>query len=676
MEIDHILRAGEARLVTLTGPGGVGKTRLALEAASHAADAFPDGATVVWLAPVADPTLVLPTFARALGLVPRGGQPLLEVVRSYLQQRQMLMVLDNVEQVLEAAGEVADLLSFCAGIVVLATSRAPLRVRGEREYPVRPLETPTLDRVPEPSDIEHNPAVHLFVERARAVVPTFELSRRNAAAVAAICRRLDGLPLALELAAARVRTLAPTELLARLDRSLPLLTGGARDLPDRQRTMRAAIGWSYQLLREPEWRLLNRLAVFRGGWTLEAAEVVGAREEIGHEEVLDLLTGLVEQSLVVVETPEDGATRYRMFVPVREYAEEQLEQNGEAEATRRRHAGYFLALAEAAEPELQGPRQVAWLDQLEREHDNLRVALAWLLAAGDADTAVRLSWALWVFWWIHNYQSEARRWAEQILERGCGLSPRVRARALCIGSVMAMGQGDVASAESWGTESYALLNAQGDTLAAARAALILGLLSSIRGDIQRAESSLQEAASSFRDAGAHFWAALALSALGMVPFRLGDYEQAGTWLGEGLTSARMAGDRFSRYMALYNHSQLAQARGDTDHAARLFQEGLAFSREVGDRANIAYCLEGLADVAVARGKPARAARLLGVAERLFEAVGARMYGHRPGRPLHEQAVAEARARLGEQGFDAARDEGRAMTSEQAVEYVLAEERTA
>jgi tetratricopeptide (TPR) repeat protein len=365
-----------------------------------------------------------------------------------------------------------------------------------------------------------------------------------------------------------------------------------------------------------------------------------------------------------------------MFVPVREYAEEQLQQNGEAEATRRRHAEYFLALAEAAEPELQRSRQVEWLDRLEREHDNLRVAMARLLASGDVDAAVRLSWALWVFWWIHNYQSEARRWAEQILERGSKVSPRVRARALCLGSVMAMGQGDVAAAEPWGTESYALLKTQGDTLAAARAALILGLLSSIRGDIQRAESSLQEAAGAFQEGRAHFWAALALSALGMVPFRLGDYARAGTWLGEGLASARMAGDRFSRYMTLYNQSQLAQARGDTDHAARLFLEGLAFSHEVGDRANIAYCLEGLADVAVARGEPARAARLLGAAERLFEAVGARMYGHRPGRPLHEQAVAEARARLGEQAFDAARNEGSAMMPEQAVEYARAKERMA
>jgi predicted ATPase/DNA-binding XRE family transcriptional regulator len=670
-----MLANSDVRLLTLTGPGGVGKTRVALDLARHVAPKFGDGVVWVPLATVTDPALVLPTIAAALQVRETVTAALDAALQQAIGAKSLLLLLDNLEQVVAAAPTLAALLRACPQLTILITSRTPLQVRGEHTYPLGPLGVPQLDHLPRVDEVAVSPAAQLFVARVQAVVPTFALTQERAAAVAAICRRLDGLPLALELAAARVKVLGLTGLLARLDHALPLLSDGARDLPARQQTMRNALAWSYNLLASDDQRLFRSLAVFQGGWTLDAAEAVGADADGDAEAVLDGLARLVDASLVVADTG-GSEPRYRMLEPVRQYAEEQLQQSEATATTRRRHATYFLALAAVAEPELQGPSQVVWLDQLEREHDNLRANLAWLLAAGDADTAVQVIWTLWLFWWIHNYQAEARRWVDQILERASELSARGRARALCIGSAMALGQGDVAAAEAWGTESYALLQAQRDTLASARAALVLGLLNSMRGDVPGAESYLQAAACIFQDAEEHFWAALVLSALGMLPFRLGDYERAGRWLGEGLASARRAGDRFSRYMALYNHSQLAQAQGNTGQAARLFGEGLTFSREVGDRANMAYCLEGLADVAVAQGMPARAARLLGAAEQLFEVVGARIYGHRPGRPLHEHAVAEARARLGEHAFDAVRDEGRAMTAEQAVAYALAGERAA
>ncbi len=454
----------DARLVTLTGPGGVGKTRLAVQLASDLSATYSDGVTFVALAPLGDASLVVPAIARSLGLKEAAGQSTRDVLDTYLRTRNLLLVLDNFEQLLDAAPQVSQLLVSCPGLTVLATSRAPLRVRGEREYPVQPLELPEMSRVPYLEEVLGNPAVGLFVERAQAVTPDFELGRANVTAVAAICRRLDGLPLAIELAAARLRTLSPTELLARLDQSLPLLTGGARDLPERQRTMRRAIEWSYDLLGETEQRLFRRLSVFRGGWTVEAAEVVGAVEGAPEEDVLYLMSELVEQALVVAEKREDGPVRYRMLVPVREYAMERLEQAGEAADATRCHAKYFLRLTEHAEPELTGPGQVEWLEKLEVERDNIRVALDWLLSSGDQETAIHMAWNLYVLWWIHGYHTEGRRWMQQALESGQKLSSHAKARALTICGAMALGQGDLASSEEYSGDGYALFKSEGDEL--------------------------------------------------------------------------------------------------------------------------------------------------------------------------------------------------------------------
>ena len=662
------LLCGDARVVTLTGPGGVGKTRLALEVASHITAELPDGALFVTLAPVGDPALVLPTLARALGVSEVGGQPLTETLHSYLQDKRLLLVLDNFEQLLDAAPDVAGLIASCPGLRVLATSRAPLRVRGEHEYPVRPLPVPGLSRLPSVGEVAEAAAVRLFVDRARSSSSAFELTQANAAAVAAICRRLEGLPLAIELAAARIRALSPTELLARLDQSLPLLTGGARDLPERQRTMRKAIEWSYQLLDEPSWRLLNRLSVFRGGWDLEAAEAVGASGDITEEEVLDLLSSLVEQSLVLAEVNPEGSTRYRMLVPVREYAEERLEQSGEAEEVRRRHAEYFLSLAERAEPELRGADQVAWLERLAGEHDNMRVTLSWLIDHDDTEGAARLGWYLARFWWMRGHLSEGRRWMEAVLARDA--APSARAWALMTAVVMAFGRGDLDWAATSIEESLELFRCIGDEHAVTMAMSLAGLVAIGRQQYEHGVALVEEALRRYIEEGDSWGTALLLSYFAAMPQSQAEYARAEAWAAEALSLSRETGDRLGIYASLYNLASVAQARGCHSEAARLFGEALELSIEMGDRSNAAYCMEGLAGVAVGRGDLVCAARLWGAAEALLEGGEAAVYPYTPDRTLQRKAVADARSCVDEQEWEAAWEQGRAMTLEEAVEYAL------
>ena len=676
-EVTGLLARPGVRLLTLTGMGGVGKTRLAVEAAREAAGFFSDGATFVGLAPLSDPSLVPSTVLRALGAAEEGRIPG-EALVAHLKDKDLLLVLDNLEHLLQAAPEVAGLIESCPSLSVLVTSRAPLRVRGEHEYPVPPLVLPASTRSTSEEDVLSSPSGRLFAERARSTSPTFEVTQENAADVAAICWRLAGLPLALELAATKTRFLSPKALLSRLDRALS--TAWARDLPERQHTMRAVLNWSHYLLSGPERALFRRLSIFVRSFALEAAEAVGmepgAAENGGDaEDVLGLLGGLVEQSLVVVGAGEGGPTRYRMLEPVRQYALGRLEESGGAEGARRRHANFYRALAEAAEPELKGAGQVSWLDKLDREHDDLRAALGWLLEQGEAETVARFGYSLYVFWWIRGYHTEGRSWAEAALSRGSDLSRKGRAKALFVRGAMAMAQGDHPTAEACYAESCALFESAGDKLGGSRPRLGVGLLAMSRAEARRAAEHLRESAEAASGAGDHFWAALSLSALGMVFLGQGNHDEARATLAEGSSLSRRAGDRFSRYIALYNRSVLAQAEGDHDRAASLFEEGLGFSREAGDHANVAYCLEGLASVALARGVADRAARLLGAAERLREGVGADVYAYRPDRSLRERTVAAARAQLSEPRFEEARAQGQAMTFEQAVEYALGADAT-
>ncbi len=664
--VRSLLESGDARLVTLTGPGGVGKTRLALEVIRDAADLYPDGVVFVELAPLGDAMLVLSAVSQVLGVRTTSDRPLLESLQIQLHEKRFLLVLDNFEHLLEAAPEVASLVSSCPKLTVLTTSRAPLRVRGESQYSVPPLELPDPARTPDVEEVAEAPAAHLFVERAREASASFELTRANAATVATICRRLEGLPLALELAAAKVSLLGPAALLQRLDQALE--TGGTRDLPERQQTMRATLQWSHDLLSEEEKALFRRLSVFAGGFTLEAAEAVGAAREVGTDEVLGLLGRLAEQSLVVAEVNEEGEEpRYRMLEPVRQYAQELLEESGEAEQTWRRHAEFFLALTEAAEPELEGSDQVEWMDRLDRENANLRAAMGWALSVGDAEMAAR-GCALWLFWWFRSRQREGLRWMEAVLERD--LSPASRAKVLMVAGSLAFGHGNYEQSEKYCEECLKLSQHVGDKLRAAWARVGLGLAAMGRTDYEAAASYLQEALRAFREADEDFYVAHVTDYLGILALTRGEEGTANQKFEEGLTVARRIGDRASAYIALYNLAQVALSHGDHDRAATLLKEGIVLSEQIGDQANVAYCLEGLAVVARARGEAARCARLIGAAEGLHEAVGVPAYVYyEPYRSLYEHTVSATRFHLGEDAFEAARTEGRAMTLEQVVEYV-------
>ena len=670
--VRSLLEGGETRLLTLTGPGGVGKTRLAVEVARDAAESFPDGVVFVDLASVGDAVLVLSTVSQALGLRTTGDRPLLEALQAQLREKRLLLVLDNFEHLLEAAPVVASLVSSCPNLTMLATSRAPLRVRGERRYPVPPLKVPDPAHAPEVKEVAESSATRLFIERAREASPSFELTSANAAVVAKICRRLEGLPLALELAAAKVGFLGPVALLSRLDQAIE--AGGARDLPARQRTMRATLQWSYDLLSE-EKVLFRRLSVFAGGFSLEAAEAIGAEPgaAVGAttDKILGLLGRLVEQSLVVaVNTGANGEQpRYRMLEPVRQYAQELLEESGEAEQVRRRHAAFFLALAERAEPEIRGPDQVEWLERLEQENGNLRAAMGWALSQDDVETAARLGWALWLFWWYRGHQREGRRWMEAVLEHE--LSPASRTKALMVAGSLSYGQGDYEQSEKYCRECLKLSRQVGDESRSGWAQAGLGLVAMARSDHEEAASLLEAAVRSLREADEDYGVALVHTFLGILALMGGEEDKATPMFEESLAVARRLGDRPHTYIALYNLAQVALSRGDQDRAAALFEEAVTLSEQIGDRANVAYCLEGLAVVANARGDAERSACLIGAAEGLHETIGVPVYVYyEPHRSLYERTATAVRSRLGEEGFEAVRAEGRAMTFEHAVAYAL------
>jgi tetratricopeptide (TPR) repeat protein len=451
-----------------------------------------------------------------------------------------------------------------------------------------------------------------------------------------------------------------------------LETGGTRDLPERQKTMRATLRWSYDLLSEKEKVLFRRLCVFAGGFSLEAAEAVGAAGGATTDEVLGLLGQLVEQSLVAADMSanSDDEPRYRMLEPVRQYAQELLEESGETDETSQRHALFFLALAETAEPELHGPDQVEWLERLEKENGNLRAAMDWALSGGDAEVAARISWAIYQFWWQRGPHVEGRRWVEAVLLKS-DLSLAGRAKALVVAGAFALSHGDYEQTQRYFEEGLELARRVGDEFVAGWAWVGLGLVAMGRTDHEAATSHLQEALRSFREVDQDYGVAHATTYLGMAALTGGDVSRATHMFEEGLAMARRLGERLGIYIALYNLAQVALSRGDYSGAVSLFEEGVALSGEVGDRANLAYCLEGLAVVAGARGEAMRAARLIGAAEGLHEAIGVPVYVYyEPDRSLYEHRVAAVRSQMGAEAFEAARAEGRAMTFEQAVAYAL------
>ena len=662
--VRSLLKEGGARLVTLTGPGGVGKTRLALEVAGAEGDRFADGAVFVALAPVLDPDLLVPTLAQAVGLREAGGKPVRELLYGYLGNRRLLLVLDNFEHLLGAAPEVADLLAACPSLQILATSRAPLRLRGEQEYPVEPLPVPDLARVPAVEDVSGVPSVRLLVERAGEASPGFGLTQHNAAAVATICRRLDGLPLALELVAPRLKLLPPTALLARLDEALPLLSGGPRDLPERQRTMRDTVGWSHELLPAGEQALFRRLSVFAGGFELPAAEAVGGGS------AFEGLSALLENSLVRPDAgPSDGAEpRFTMLETVRAYALERLQESGEGDEIRGRHAAYYLGLAERATPELEGGGQASWLERLEREHDNLRAALGWLLGHDEPDRAARLAAATWLFWVVRGHAGEGQMWLERALASG-GLTGDDRAKTLGAISLLLLAKGEIGRMSDVVEEAIVGARAANDEETLTFLTIQRGYAATFRGDLDAAEEYLSEALVRLNDRGGRWGASPVLNALAQVALSRGDLERAMGFLREGEAFLRETADAFTLATNLNIQATISQLEGDEGRTEALLRESVALSSALRDSWALVYGLVGLAGVAARRGEPERAARLFGAAEAIGEAASVTI-AFPPTRALYKQDLANTIAQLGKEAFEASLKAGRTMTVQRAVEEAL------
>jgi predicted ATPase len=671
------LSSSQVRLVTLTGIGGVGKTRLALAVAHEVESHFPGGVAFVALAPLRDTALVLSTTARLLGLREAEGQSAGDTLRAYLREKRTLLVLDNFEQLLEAAAEVAGLIEACTGLVVLTTSRAPLRVRGEQEYPVSPLALPSSTQNPTKEEVLTTPSGQLFEERARAASPYFALTTENAASVAAICWRLAGLPLALELAAAKVRLLEPQALLSRLDQALSM--AWARDLPERQRTMRATLDWSHELLSNPERRLFRCLSVFAGGFTLEAAETIAkafraetVEDSEEPEEVLGLLGALIEQSLVVVQTSKAGVeTRYGMLEPVRQYARQKLEESGEGERVSMRHAEYYLALAEQARAELHGPRQAEWLDRLAHEHDNVGAAMAWLLERGKPGEVARIGWGIYEFWFRRGYIGEGLRWMERVLAEEGAMPDLARPRALFVAAILSFLRGEADRAAAVATESVAAARAAGDPETLAYALGMKGLASLSRGDLDTAEAVLSESLRLFRELGDPHSVSSGLYGPANLALARGDGSEAMRLLGEGEALSREAGNWSMLATFLGTQAISARLEGDDARTAELLRESVEIAGMLRDDYNVVFCATGLAGVAAREGRAKRAARLFGVADALSEKTGAGV-SWSVLQSLNERDLASTREMLGPATFEKAWAEGRAMTLEEAVAYALSE----
>jgi predicted ATPase/class 3 adenylate cyclase/Tfp pilus assembly protein PilF len=697
------------RLVTLTGAGGSGKTRLALQVAAEMSAHFHNGVFFVPLAPITDSRLVASTIAQALGITETPGRSILDNLKDYLQSKSLLLLLDNFEQVIEAAALIADLLAECKDLKMLVTSREGLRISGEREYPVPPLALPDLSRLPSPESLSKFAAVELFVQRAQMVKPEFNLTHETAPAVAEICSQLDGLPLAIELAAARIKLMSPDLIRSRLKRRMEFLTGGARDLPARQQTLRSAIAWSYDLLNENEQALFQHLSVFVGGCTVEAVVAV-AGDHADRGSLLDHLGSLLGKSLLQETEGTGGETRFVMLETLREFGLEQLEASGAQGTVRDRHANFFLALAEQAETSLERGEQVQWMERMEQEHDNLRAALEWSkVSDGKGELCLRLAGALGTFWEVHGHFTEGRERLSAIasMEIAQGHTT-ARARLLARAAELAYRQSDYTATNTLAKESLEIYRQIGDQQGIASTLIKLGNAATERGSYAPASRFLEEALAIWRELEDTHGTARALISLGWVALRSGDHNLANTRLKEALALSQELGDARSMGFELSGLGEVALRQRDYARARQLMEESLELRRqlgnkwgvgvslgmlgwvamrerdwdraitrlgesleirqEIGDKGGSAWCLERLAGVAMIQRQVEKAVRLFGAAAALRSSIGSVI--DPADEANYKKNISSLRAKLGRGRFKAVWDEGRAMSLEQAVAYAL------
>jgi predicted ATPase/DNA-binding SARP family transcriptional activator len=648
-ELAELVRSDDTRLLTLTGIGGIGKTRLALELVRRLAPEFRQGSAVATLAAVRDPTLVARAILEALE-VPEVGGDADELLTKALASSEVLLLVDNFEQVLPAARTIAQLLDAAPGLKIVVTTRAPLHIAAEREYPVPPL-----------ADDE---AAELFVSRAQAANPNFELSEPNAAAVAELCARLDGLPLAIELAAARTKLLPPATLLSRLGNRLELLTGGRRDAPQHQQTLRMTLDWSHDLLDADAQRLFAQLGAFAGGCMLESAEAVC------DEPVLAALETLVDESLVRQRETLRGEPRFSMLEIVREYALERLADSGGTEELRRRHLAHFVALAEEAEPELsKGDDQILWFARLEDEHDNLRAALAFALETGDAASALRLAVGIRRFWQIHGYLAEGREALEAALTAASDDPSELRADALNMVGILAAEQGQFESSEASFKAALEEARAVGSTRVMSSSLVNLGNLAFYGGDLDAAGRLYKESIQHFESLGDLRGQALATENIGLMALTAGDMPEAVKWLTDALDLARDGGDDREIAAAARSLAAATIEFGEADHARELLTESLALARELGESHGVAICLETFAGLAATGGEVVRAATLFGAADAIRSSIGAQRQPDN--QILYDRWLARTLARLDTNSYSKHYEDGRMLSVDDACGFALA-----